>query len=287
MPRGLYIDKPQSVALREYEDAPLLGDQVRIRTEFASIKHGTEFHLFSGQSPFGGRYFDPALRLFVGDGGAKSQDRAVGQFVGNMAVGVVSEVGSAATRFGAGDLVYCYGPLCETQAEAEVQPLAPSMTTEDAVCTDPAFYALAALRDARVCLGDAVVVFGLGAIGLLLVQVLTRAGCLQVIAVDPLPRRRDLAAGYGASLTLDPAHCDVAMEVRRHLGVGADIAVEVRDYPLWDEARLSQTITQFFLNGALTSDGIVDPIAPFAEATQAFLDVYHDSSQAIKLGIRF
>ena len=229
MPRGLYIDKPQSVALREYEDAPLLGDQVRIRTEFASIKHGTEFHLFSGQSPFGGRYFDPALRLFVGDGGAKSQDRAVGQFVGNMAVGIVSEVGSAATRLGAGDLVYCYGPLCETQtkAEAEVQPLAPSMTTEDAVCTDPAFYALAALRDARVCLGDAMVVFGLGAIGLLLVQMLTRAGCLQVIAVDPLPRRRDLAAGYGASLTLDPAHCDVAMEVRRHLGVGADIAVEV------------------------------------------------------------
>lgn len=103
MPRGLYIDKPQSVALREYEDAPLLGDQVRIRTEFASTKHGTEFHLFSGQSPFGGRYFDPALRLFVGDDGAKSQDRAVGQFVGNMAVGVVSEVGSAATRFGAGD----------------------------------------------------------------------------------------------------------------------------------------------------------------------------------------
>ena len=99
MPRGLYIDKPQSVALREYEDAPLTEDQLRIRTEFASIKHGTEFHLFSGHSPFGGRYFDPALRLFVEDDGAKSQDRAVGQFVGNMAVGVVTKIGAAVTRF--------------------------------------------------------------------------------------------------------------------------------------------------------------------------------------------
>ena len=106
MPRGLCIDKPQSVALREYEDAPLTEDQLRIRTEFASIKHGTEFHLFSGQSPFGGRYFDPALRLFVEDGGAKSQDRAVGQFVGNMAVGVVTETGTAVTRFRMGDRVY-------------------------------------------------------------------------------------------------------------------------------------------------------------------------------------
>ena len=107
MPRGLCIDKPQSVALREYEDAPLTEDQLRIRTEFASIKHGTEFHLFSGQSPFGGRCFDPALRLFVEDGGAKSQDRAVGQFVGNMAVGVVTEAGTAVTRFRTGDRVYC------------------------------------------------------------------------------------------------------------------------------------------------------------------------------------
>ncbi len=346
MPKGLCIDGPQSVALREYDDPPLAEDHLRIKTEFAAIKHGTEFHLFSGESPFGGRYFDPTLRLFVEDDRAKSQARTPGQFVGNMAVGVVSEVGAAVTRFRTGDRVYCYGPICETQtkAEADVQPLTAPMTPEDAVCTDPAFYGYAAVRDARVCLGDAVVVFGLGAIGLLLVQMLARAGCLQIIAVDPMEKRRDLARRYGAGLTLDPTHCDVAMEIRRHLGQGADIAMEasghygglagairsvrqcgriltlgyykgkdshlelgaewhhnrlemicslpawgnpLRDYPLWDEARLSQTITQFFLNRALTSDGIVDPIAPFADAAQAFLDVYHDPSQAIKLGVRF
>ena len=346
MPKGLCIDKPQSVALREYDDALLAEDQLRIKTEFASVKHGTEFHLFSGESPFGGRYFDPTLRLFVADDGAKSQARAVGQFVGNMAVGVVSETGAAVTRFRAGDRVYCYGAICETQTktEADVQPLTPPMTPEDAVCTDPAFYGYAALRDARVCLGDVVVVFGLGAIGLLLVQMLTRAGCLQVIAVDPLGKRRALARRYGAGLTLDPTQSDAALEIRRHLGQGADIAVEasghyrglaeairsvrqcgriltlgynkgtdshlelgaewhhnrlemicslpawgnpLRDYPLWDEARLSQTIRQFLIAGSLTAQGVIDPIVPFSDAAQAFLDVYHDPSQAIKLGITF
>ena len=346
MPRGLCLDKPQSVALREYDDAPLAENQLRIKTDFAAIKHGTEFHLFSGESPFGGRYFDPALRLFVEDAAGKSQDRAAGQFVGNMAAGVVSEVGTAITRFGVGDRVYCYGPICETQtkAEADVQPLPAPMTAEQAVCTDPAFYGYAALRDARVCLGDMVVVFGLGAIGLLLVQMLARAGCLQVIAVDPLQKRRDLAQRYGAGLTFDPTQSDVALEIRRHLGQGADIAMEAsghyrglaaairsvrqcgriltlgyykgkdsglelgaewhhnrlemicslpawdnpsREYPLWDDRRLSQTVQQFFLNGALTSDGIVDPIVPFAASAEAFLDVYHDPSQAIKLGITF
>lgn len=76
---------------------------MRIKTEFASIKHGTESHLFSSQSPFGGRYFAPSLQMFVEDDGAKSQDRAVGQFVGNMAVGVVTEIGAAVTRFRMGD----------------------------------------------------------------------------------------------------------------------------------------------------------------------------------------
>ena len=35
--------------------------------------------------------------------GAKSQDRAVGQFVSNMAVGGVTKIGAAVTRFCMGD----------------------------------------------------------------------------------------------------------------------------------------------------------------------------------------
>ena len=75
MPKGLCIDNPQSIALRECEDAPLAEDQLRIRTEIALIKHGTAFRLSSDRSPLGGRY-------------------------------VVTETGAAVTRFRMGDRVY-------------------------------------------------------------------------------------------------------------------------------------------------------------------------------------
>ena len=65
MVRGLYVDKPGSVILREMPEPALGRDQVRIRTELAAIKHGTEFHLFSGESPFQENRFDPKLELFV------------------------------------------------------------------------------------------------------------------------------------------------------------------------------------------------------------------------------
>lgn len=227
MPRGLYIDRPGHVTLKEYDDPPLADDQYRLLAELASIKHGTTFHTFSGRSPFQERRFDGDLRLFVPrDPGAAPADAE--QFVGNMVVGTVAEVGRGVERVRVGQRVYAYGPARQTLTlrQNEGEPLEPPMTAADALCLDPALMAYAAVRDARVCVGDNVVVVGLGAIGLMIVQLLRLAGCLNVVAADPVARRRELARGFGADPLLDPAGCDVAMEVRQRLGRGADIAIE-------------------------------------------------------------
>lgn len=229
MPRGLYVDQPQHVTLAGYEDGPLKADQVRFRSEFAAIKHGTIFHLFSGESPFQDQRFDRDLRLFVKKDTPDDQPGGMlGQFVGNMTVGTVTEVGSSVDKFKPGDRVYSYAPIAETvtRAAAEVHPLPPAVSPEDAVCLDPALYAYAALRDARITVGDNAVVTGLGAIGLFVVQLMARAGCLNVIAVDPLPRRRALAEALGAHHTIDPSQTDTGLEIRRILGQGADVAIE-------------------------------------------------------------
>ena len=42
MPRELIAAAPRTPVLREYEEPPLGPTQIRIRTEFASPKHGTE-----------------------------------------------------------------------------------------------------------------------------------------------------------------------------------------------------------------------------------------------------
>jgi threonine dehydrogenase-like Zn-dependent dehydrogenase len=346
MPYGLYVDSREHVELRQYADAALADDQVRISVRFAAIKHGTLFHHFSGQSPFETRRFDPALRLFVPKAQPDDSAAMVGQFVGHMVSGTVQEIGPAVTRCRQGDRVFCYGPVCETvtRPESALYVLPQSMGDEDAVCVDPAFIGYTAMRDARVCIGDNVVVFGMGAIGLCIVQILRRAGCFNILAVDLLPKRRRLAEMLGASLALDPAAVDVAVELRRLLGHGPDVAIEAsghypalagalravrqcgrvvtlgyyrgkdnalelgaewlhnrlelicsmpdwsnpsREHPLWDMDRLWATATNFLARGWLTSQGIVDPIVPFSDAARAFLDVYHDPSEAIKLGIRF
>jgi L-iditol 2-dehydrogenase len=67
--------------------------------------------------------------------------------------------------------------------------------------------------------GGRVTVVGCGPIGLLLLQVLRVAGAGPVTAVEPLPHRREAAAGYGADQVAEP---DADLK-----GYGADVAFEV------------------------------------------------------------
>ncbi|MBC7807304.1 MAG: zinc-binding alcohol dehydrogenase [Akkermansiaceae bacterium] len=347
MLKGLYIDRDGNVALRETVLLPLPPDGVRVRAEFASIKHGTDFHnLFSHQSPFLTKRFDGRQELFVPLDDGESGVTFVEQFIGNTAVGVVTEVGPAVTRFQTGDRVYGYAPIQNffTVPEKALHPLPDSLCPGDAVCLDPALYGYAAVRDARICLGDNAIVFGLGAIGLLVTQMLSRAGCLNIVAVDPLSKRRELARSYGATLALDPTGCDVAAETRRLLGWGADVAIEAggsyqalreamravrrcgrvvtlgfykghgtplelgmewmhnrlelissmptwgnpsREHPLWNEARLTDTVLALFQRKMLRSEGILDPIVPMDNAAEALLAIYRDPSDSVKLGVCF
>jgi threonine dehydrogenase-like Zn-dependent dehydrogenase len=346
MPKGLFVDQPEHVTLREYDDAPLAANEVRFRSEFAAIKHGTLFHIFSGKSPFETGYFDGESRLFKQKEASSGPGGLVGQFLGDTTVGIVTEVGSAVEQFRVGDRVYAYAPIQETitRPVERVKPLPAGLSPADAVCVDPAFFAYAMMRDSHARLGDDVVLFGLGAIGLFLVQMLKISGCLSVIVVDPMPKRRALAERFGATLTLDPTAVDVAVAVREVLGRGADLAIESsgsyralaeamravgmcgkiatlgyykgnpaaldlsaewhhnrleligsmpvwgnpsREYPLWDEARLFCTVEALFAKGAITSEGITDPIVSLGDVAEAFLSIYHHPDEAIKLSVAF
>jgi threonine dehydrogenase-like Zn-dependent dehydrogenase len=83
------------------------------------------------------------------------------------------------------------------------------MTPQDAVCYDPAQFALAGVRDSHLRAGDTVAVFGLGAIGQMTVQICRLAGAAWIAAVDPLAIRRGAAMRTGASVALDPTRADI------------------------------------------------------------------------------
>nr|WP_269467916.1 zinc-binding alcohol dehydrogenase [Devosia ureilytica] len=87
------------------------------------------------------------------------------------------------------------------------------------------------VHDAKIRLGDLVVVFGLGVPGQIVVQA-ARASGATVIGVDPVPLRRAMAQRMGASKTLDPNTDEVADAVKDlNGGAGADICIEVSGFP--------------------------------------------------------
>jgi threonine dehydrogenase-like Zn-dependent dehydrogenase len=141
-----------------------------------------------------------------------------------MAVGIVTEIGPEVTRFAPGDRVFGHFPIRETQTvdQARADPLPAGISAEAALCLDPVVMALA-MRDAGIRLGDRVAVFGLGAIGLVAVQLARLAGAAEVIAVDPLANRRDLAMAFGADVAIDPTagDGDAGLAIRRLTRDGA------------------------------------------------------------------
>lgn len=199
--------------------------QVRIRTEFAAAKHGTEMAFFKGYAMPRGA-FDPEYQLFR----PAAPDAArypVG--VGNMVVGTVEEVGHEVTELAAGDRVCAYSGFADVVVTAAERcwKMPTGMDWRSAVCLDPAEFAFNAVRDGHVRIGDAVAVFGLGAIGLMAVQLARLAGASIVVAVDPLAERREIAAALGADLALNPTVVDAGLEIKRATAKrGADVAIE-------------------------------------------------------------
>jgi NADPH:quinone reductase-like Zn-dependent oxidoreductase len=192
MARELVAIAPRTPALREYTVPALGGRTVRIRTQFASPKHGTEMSGYRGE-PLARWRYDPAWGCVV----PIAEEEAFAVFphgVGNMAVGVVTDIGSDVTCFRVGDRVFGHMPIREVQTVDEdwVDLLPDGLTDEAAVCLDPAVMALP-IRYVPVRLGDRVAIFGMGAVGLMAVQWARLAGADLVIAVDPIAARRAVA----------------------------------------------------------------------------------------------
>jgi threonine dehydrogenase-like Zn-dependent dehydrogenase len=219
MPRELIAIEPRTPVLREYVEPDLGLTQIRIRTEIASPKHGTELVGYRND-PVASRPYDPAWGAVI----PREPDAAPSGFprpLGNMAVGTITEIGPDVTRFAVGDRVFGHFPIRETQTvdESRADPLPEGLSPEAALCLDPVVMALA-IRDVNIRLGDVVAVFGLGAIGLVTLQLAKLAGAHRVIAVDPLANRRELALALGADDAIDPTagDGDAGLAVRRLTG---------------------------------------------------------------------
>lgn len=223
MPHKLMVVEPLRLEWVEYSEPELGPEQVRIQSEFSASKHGTEMSVYKGYGNARG-VWDGEAQIFRPGNTASPYPTSVG----NMVVGSIVEAGAEVHSLSVGDRVFTHGGFSETHvrsAEA-CERLPEGMPWQSAACLDPAYFALGAIRDGNVRVGDTVAVFGLGAIALMVVQLARRAGADRVIAVDPLENRRRVAEALGADLTLDATACDAGAEIKSATGIGVDVAIE-------------------------------------------------------------
>jgi S-(hydroxymethyl)glutathione dehydrogenase/alcohol dehydrogenase len=79
--------------------------------------------------------------------------------------------------------------------------------------------------------GQSLAVFGAGGVGLCAIAAAAIAGCVPIIAVDPVPSRLDVAQRLGATHRVDPREGDAGEAISRLLPTGIDIAIEATGRP--------------------------------------------------------
>lgn len=90
-----------------------------------------------------------------------------------------------------------------------------------------ATFPMAAIRKTRLEMGESAMVMGLGLLGMIAVKLLRVAGAVPIIAVDPNPRRREIALKNGADHAFDPFEDGFAEKVKSVSGGGINVAIEV------------------------------------------------------------
>ena len=219
----LTIEAPRAARLVERPLAgPGAGDVV-VRSLHSTFKHGTEMMAYLGRTPFASRVFNPTLRLFEP---APAQAPFYPRPMGSMVVGVVDWAGVDAGGLRPGEQVFAYAPIADVHVlpAASVKPLG-NLTPEQALCIDPASFALGGVLDGAIAKTETVLVTGLGAIGLFVIQYCVSRGA-RVLAASSFEERRHLAQSFGASEVYDTrAEGDVARTIKQRRG-GVDAAIE-------------------------------------------------------------
>jgi len=219
---SLYFTAPRRVEIREQDLPALSGREVLVRTLFSAISAGSELLVYRGLCPD-----DIALDATIP--GLQGQFGFPTRY-GYSVVGKVLSCGDDTPPEWKGRLVFCFhsheshflaDPLELHALPADVQP-------EEALFLPNLETAINLVMDGRPMLGERVVLFGQGIVGLLTTALLAEYPLARLITLDRFPLRRTFSLAAGADTSLDPAEP----------GVLAALAGQKQSSAAWDGADL-------------------------------------------------
>lgn len=202
MMKALQIVAPGEVNWAEAPIPPLPAGEVLVKVAAITTCPHWDLHLMSGEPMF------PGVPL--------PYPYTLGQ-PGHEMVGEVAALGDGVTEFAVGDRVAawrdagakrqgCYAQYVPFQVENLLTlptdlPFERATSLELAMCVQVSFNQLAVVQGVQ---GKRVGINGLGPAGLVAMQLARAYGASQVIAIDPVPARRELACQLGADRALAP-----------------------------------------------------------------------------------
>jgi len=218
---AVICEAPRQVVLKEEPMPSLTAGTFLVRARFSAISTGTEMTLVTAD-------FEP-----------DSVWARLARYplkLGYSQVGEVAAIGEGVDKVKVGDRLVGWKPHTQfalyRQDEFWVK-VPEGVDDEPAALFALAIIALNGVRRAKVQLGESVVVFGLGPIGIWAAQFARLCGARPVIGVDVLTHRRELAEGVKAvDVALDGADPHLAERIADWTkGRMADVVFEVTGNP--------------------------------------------------------
>lgn len=167
-------------------------EEVRVRTQYSAISPGTERLVYEGNVP---QNLDADASIEALEG-----DFSYPISYGYACVGRVEQVGNAVPAGWEDALVFAFQPHAShfVARPETLVPLPNETAPTDAVLIPSLETAVTLVMDGRPMIGESVVVFGQGVVGLLTTRLLRDHPLQKLVAVEPVPARRERAAALGA-----------------------------------------------------------------------------------------
>lgn len=230
----LFIEKKNTVRIREENLSPPGAGEVLVQTKFSAISAGTEM-LFYGDNFPEGIPKDISLKSLSG-----KIEYPI--HYGYALVGKVIAIGENTDASLLNKSVFLFHPhqshIVVPQTELHLIPA--EIDEKNALFLPNMETAVGCVMDARPLLGEKAVVFGQGMVGLLTTSILSKYPLGELIAVEPLEKRRHFAQKLGATIILDPLSEDFAGGINQYLKSnradseqydGADLIFEMSGNP--------------------------------------------------------
>lgn len=227
MRQSLFFLGPRQVALKTQADKTLDVGEVRVQASLSAISPGTEMLVYRGELPEGIALDESIAAL--------QQVQKYPLQYGYAMVGRVVEVGPGVEQSWNGQRVFAFHPheSCFVATTADLIAIPEDIQDEDAVFAPNMETAVNFLLDGKPLIGERVVVFGFGVVGLLTTALLREYPLAALVGIEKISQRRERAREMGVNTVLDPDEAEFSQQLSTALqDKGADLCYELTGKPM-------------------------------------------------------